>query len=140
MTNAGYENLLYELGTELTRDPEIELKRLVYICRKKIPAERREVINDIFALFDELEKYGDLSIDNLGFLKEVLEELSKHDLLEKVAAFEAKPRSSVESPRHGGVAAVQGVNNNVAGLQGGTDERKDEGMFRVICDLHKCST
>ena len=81
MTNAGYENLLYELGTELTRDPEIELKRLVYICRKKIPAERREVINDIFELFDELEKSGDLSIDNLSFLKEVLAELSKHDLL-----------------------------------------------------------
>ena len=109
---------IHELGIELSNDPEIELKRLLFICRKKIPAERRKVINDIFELLDELEKCGDLSIDNLGFLKEVLEELSKHDLLEKVAAFEAKARSSVESPRHGGVAAVQGVNNNVVGLQG----------------------
>ena len=56
MTNTGYENLFYELGTELSQDPEIELKRLLFIRRKKIPAERREVINDIFELFDELEK------------------------------------------------------------------------------------
>ena len=69
MTNAGYENLLYEVGTELSNDPKFELKRLLFICRKKIPAERHEVIKDIFELFDELKKSGNLSIDNLGFLK-----------------------------------------------------------------------
>ena len=46
MTNAGYENLLYELGTELTRDPEIELKRLLFIYRKKIPGSPSFFVNN----------------------------------------------------------------------------------------------
>ena len=109
MSNIGYRNLLYELGTEIRSDPEIELDRLKFICVDRIPEERLGEIKDVFTWFMELENNANLGINNLELLKEVLEELQKHSCLEKVVAFEAKrqrailpvqlPRISVEGLR-----------------------------------------
>ena len=104
MTEVGYRNLLFELGSEMNNDPDIEheINRLKFICGNKIPEERRREITDVFTWFKELEKSGNLGIDNLELLKEVLVVLKKHSCLEKVVAFEAdrqRATLAVQLPR-----------------------------------------
>lgn len=134
MTNVEYEDLIYHLGTEIKKDPNVDLERSMFICRKKIPKENREHIEDVFKLFDELENSGNLSIDNLGFLKEFLEGLKKHSCLEKVVAFEAKRRSSVELLGPVVIAAEGGGEDKRVGVVslGVALEQRDEGKNFVI--------
>lgn len=87
MTEAEFGTLLYNLARELAN---VDLTWLVLICHTKIAKERREHIVDIFKLFNELEHSSNLSIDNLSFLKEVLQEVQKYSCLKKVDAFEIK--------------------------------------------------
>lgn len=135
MTEVEYGNLLYGLGDELNNDPAVDLKRLLFICRTKIAEESCKHIDDVFKLFRELEKSGDLSIDNLGFLKEVLQELQKHNCLQKVVAFEAKRgRSSAVEPSVPAVIEAAGgrEDNRIAEPAGVALEQRDGGMNFVI--------
>ena len=138
MSKIGYKNLLYKLGTEIRSDPEIGLDQLKFICGDRIPEERLEEIKDVFTWFMELENSGNLGIDNLELLKEVLEELQKHSCLEKVVAFEAKrqramlpvqlPRISVEGSGQALDAASEGESNLVVATPGVVLEQRDGGM------------
>ena len=138
MSQIGYKNLLYKLGTEIRSDPEIGLDQLKFICDDRIPKERLEAITDVFTWFTELENSGNLGIDNLELLKEVMEELQKHSCLEKVVAFEAKrqrailpvqlPRVSVEGSGQALDAAREGEGNLVVATPGVVLEQRDGGM------------
>ena len=134
MTEVGYKGLLYVLEADLKND--IDLRWLVFVCGERIPEERRENIKDVLDWFKELEKSGNLGIDNLGFLKEVLEGLEKHSCLDKVAAFEKKRRhealpvylqNSIESSRL--VVSEIGEREDNSSAASLTQEQKDEGLI-----------
>ena len=138
MSKIGYKNLLFELGTEIRSDPEIELDRLKFICDDRIPEERLAEIKDVFTWFTELENSGNLGIDNLELLKEVLLVLKKHSCLEKVVAFKADrqratlavqlPRIPVEGSRQALDAVSEGQSNLVVATPGVVLEQRDGGM------------
>ena len=134
MTKAGYKNLLYDVGTELISDPKVELRRLLFICREEISTERRTPIVDVFELFDELENSGNLGIDNLGFLKEVLEELQKHSCLAKVVAFEAKRQSAALVTRS---AAGEVTQDDRVVMSGAAVEQHNGGKNWIILNGSK---
>ena len=52
------------------------------------------MIQNALGLFEELEKQGYLGIDNLETLKEILKQLDKQFLLEKVEKFEIKRKGA----------------------------------------------
>ena len=134
MTEVGYKGLLYVLEADLKND--IDLRWLVFVCGERIPEERRENIKDVLDWFKELEKSGNLGIDNLRFLKEVLEGLGKPSCLDKVAAFEEKRRhealpvhlkNSIESSMLVESGIGERVDNSSASSP--TQEQKDEGLI-----------
>ena len=122
-------NLARELGS-------VDLTWLVLICHTKIAKERREHIVDILNLLSELEHSSNLSIDNLSFLKEVLQEVQKYSCLEKVVAFEIKRQHAVLAVHLQPETSVQYSRPVVIAMAAGGDvaspsnalEQKDGGM------------
>ena len=107
MTEVDYKGLLYVLEADLKN--EVDLRWLVFVCGDRIPEERREDIKDVLDWFKELENSGNLGIDNLGFLKEVLDGLQEYSCSEKLVAFEAKRQRAIQlSPRQTVIAADGG--------------------------------
>ena len=81
-----YNNLLEQIIRVL--DELNDLERLISICRGHITDGRRASIHDVRSLFRELERNGSLGIDCLEILKEILIQMEKSDLLEKVNQLE----------------------------------------------------
>ena len=81
-----YNNLLEQIIRVL--DELNDLERLISICRGHITDGRRASIHDVRSLFRELERNGYLGIDCLEILKEILIQMEKSDLLEKVNQLE----------------------------------------------------
>ena len=88
MTELHYRCLLLELEADL-RNEDVQ-RCLVYVCGDRIPEERRRNITDVHHWFQELENSGNLGIDNLAFLKEILQALGKHSCFGRVVLFEDK--------------------------------------------------
>ena len=83
-----YNNLLEQIIRVL--DELNDLERLISICRGNITEGRRASIHDVRSLFRELERNGYLGIDCLEILKEILIQMEKSDLLEKVNQLERR--------------------------------------------------
>lgn len=99
-----YNDLLQQISEAL--DENIELERLISICRGKILAEREENINDTRSLLRELEIQNNLEFSRLDILKEVLNSVQKEDLLREVEDFERWRNDEDESACRGGERAV----------------------------------
>ena len=67
-----------------------DLERLITICREKISEEMEGNIANVRSLFEKLENQGNLEIDCLDIMKEILTETGKNDLLEEVEEFEER--------------------------------------------------
>ena len=60
------------------------------MCRKQISKDSGRTTQNALGLFKDLEKQYNLGIDRLGILKQILKQLKKRSILEKVEGFEIK--------------------------------------------------
>ena len=96
MSEIEYYDLIFEISTKIDVN---QLKRLVFMCTKKISEGSEGTIKSARGLFKELEKQGYLGIDRLENLKDILllktnKQLKKRSMLKKVEEFEIKRRGA----------------------------------------------
>ena len=91
MSEIEYNNLVFEISTKLDVN---QLEKMVFMCRWLISKNRKERIENVLELFEELEKQGHLGIDRLETLKQILEQLKKQRILRKVKEFENKRKGA----------------------------------------------
>ena len=85
----GCKNLLAKISDALDSDERNHLEQLKDICRRRQTSlELDESISNIRTLFEELEKHESLDFCALDFLKEILTEIKKEDLLKEIEEYE----------------------------------------------------
>ena len=89
MTEVQYNDLLFEISGKLD-----DLVRLKFMCRGKFAEDRTDQIQDVLTLFQELEKKKSLGIDKLEVLKDVLCQMKKKQLFNKVEQFETRRKGN----------------------------------------------
>ena len=85
-----YTNLLAKVSGALDSDERNHLEQLKDICKRKTSLELDESISNIRTLFKELEKHGSLGFRRLDFLKEILTEIDKVDLVREIEEYEGR--------------------------------------------------
>ena len=85
-----YTNLLAKVSGALDSDERNHLEQLKDICKRKTSLELGESISNIRTLFKELEKHGVLGFRRLDFLKEILTEIDKEDLVREIEEYEER--------------------------------------------------
>ena len=91
MSKLEYSDLIFRIGTKIGLN---YLRRLVFMCREQISEDSKDKITNALELFEELEKQGNLGIDRLGTLKEILNQLKKRSMLKEVEEFEIKRKGA----------------------------------------------
>ena len=91
MSKLEYSDLIFRIGTKIDVN---YLRRLVFMCREQISEDSKGKITNALELFEELEKQGNLGIDRLGTLKEILNQLKKRSMLKEVEEFEIKRKGA----------------------------------------------
>ena len=87
----GCKNFLSKISDALDRDERNHLEQLKDICRRRQTSmELDESISNIRTLFEELEKHESLDVCALDFLKEILTEIKKEDLLKEIEEYEQR--------------------------------------------------
>lgn len=95
-----YNCLLEQVSLGL--DELNDLERLILMCRGKTSEESGRNIRDARALLKELERQNYLGVGRLDFLKEILTETKKDDLLKEVQDFEKRRHEEDEFERRKG--------------------------------------
>ena len=85
-----YTNLLAKVHGALDSDERIHLEQLKDICKRETSMELDESISNVRTLFKELEKHGSLGFRRLDFLKEILTEIEKEDLVREIEEYEQR--------------------------------------------------
>ena len=85
-----YTNLLAKVSGVLDSDERNHLERLKDICKRETSLELGESISNIRTLLKELEKDGSLGFRRLDFLKEILTEIDKEDLVREIEKYEQR--------------------------------------------------
>ena len=87
----GCKNLLAKISDALDSDERNHLEQLKDICRRRQTSlELDESISNIRTLFEELEKHESLDFCALDFLKEILTEIEKEDLVKEIEEYEQR--------------------------------------------------
>ena len=85
-----YKNLLAKVSGALDSDERNHLEQLTDICKRETSIELDESISNVRTLFKELEKHGSLDFCGLDFLKEILTEIDKEDLVTEIEEYEQR--------------------------------------------------
>ena len=85
-----YKNLLAKVSSALDSDERNHLEQLTDICKRETSIELDESIFNVRTLFKELEKHGSLDFCGLDFLKEILTEIDKEDLVTEIEEYEQR--------------------------------------------------
>ena len=85
-----YTNLLAKVHGALDSDERIHLEQLKDIFKRETSMELDESISNVRTLFKELEKHGSLGFRRLDFLKEILTEIEKEDLVREIEEYEQR--------------------------------------------------
>ena len=85
-----YKNLLAKVSGALDSDERNHLEQLTDICKRETSIELDESISNVRTLFKELEKHGSLDFCGLYFLKEILTEIEKEDLVREIEEYEQR--------------------------------------------------
>ena len=85
-----YTNLLAKVHGALDSDERIHLEQLKDIFKRETSMEPDESISNVRTLFKELEKHGCLDFCGLDFLKEILTEIDKEDLVTEIEEYEER--------------------------------------------------
>ena len=95
-----YNFLLEQVSLGL--DELNDLERLIAMCREKTSEESEGNIHNVRTLLKELERQNHLGVGRLDFLKEILTETEKNDLLKEVQDFEKRRHEEDEFERRKG--------------------------------------
>ena len=97
-----YTNLLAKVHGALDSDERIHLERLKDIFKRETSIELDESISNVRTLFKELEKHGSLGFRRLNFLKEILTEIEKEDLVREIEEYEQRRNKNDAAERRKG--------------------------------------
>ena len=97
-----YTNLLAKVHGALDSDERIHLERLKDICKRETSMKLDESISNVRTLFKELEKHGSLGFRRLDFLKEILTEIEKEELVREIEEYEQRRNNNDEAERRKG--------------------------------------
>ena len=97
-----YTNLLAKIHGALDSDERIHLERLKDIFKRETSIELDESISNVRTLFKELEKHGSLGFRRLDFLKEILTEIEKEDLVREIEEYEQRRNKNDAAQRRKG--------------------------------------
>ena len=85
-----YTNLLAKVSHALDSDERNHLEQLKDICKRETSLELDGSISEIRTLFKELEKHGRLGFRTLDFLKKILTEIEREDLVKEIEEYEER--------------------------------------------------
>ena len=97
-----YTNLLAKVYGALDSDERIHLEQLKVICKREKSMELDESISNVRKLFKELEKHGSLGFRRFDFLKEILTEIKKEDLVRDIEEYEERRNKNDAGERRKG--------------------------------------
>ena len=97
-----YTNLLAKVHGALDSDERIHLEQLKDICKREKSMELDESISNVEKLFKELEKHGSLGFRRFDFLKEILTEIKKEDLVRDIEEYEKRRNKNDAGERRKG--------------------------------------
>ena len=97
-----YTNLLAKVHGALDSDERIHLEQLKVICKREKSMELDESISNVRRLFKELEKHGSLGFRRFDFLKEILTEIKKEDLVRDIEEYEERRNKNDAGERRKG--------------------------------------
>ena len=97
-----YKNLLAKVSSALDSDERNHLEQLTDICKRETSIELDESISNVRTLFKELEKHGSLGFRRLDFLKEILTEIEKEELVREIEEYEQRRNNNDEAERRKG--------------------------------------
>ena len=97
-----YTNLLAKVHGALDSDERIHLEQLKDICKREKSMELDESISNVQKLFKELEKHGSLGFRRFDFLKEILTEIKKEDLVRDIEEYEKRRNKNDAGERRKG--------------------------------------
>ena len=97
-----YKNLLAKVSDALDSDERNHLEQLTDICKRETSIELDESISNVRTLFKELEKHGSLEFRTLDFLKEILTEIEKEDLVREIEEYEQRRNNNDTAERRKG--------------------------------------
>ena len=97
-----YTNLLAKVHGALDSDERIHLEQLKDIFKRETSIELDESISNVRTLFKELEKHGNLGFRRLDFLKEILTEIEKEDLVREIEEYEQRRNKNDAAQRRKG--------------------------------------
>ena len=97
-----YKNLLAKVSSALDSDERNHLEQLTDICKRETSIELDESISNVRTLFKELEKHGSLGFRRLDFLKEILTEIEKEDLVREIEEYEQRRNNKDKAERRKG--------------------------------------
>ena len=95
-----YTNLLAKVHGALDSDERIHLEQLIF--KRETSMELDESISNVRTLFKELEKHGSLGFRRLDFLKEILTEIEKEDLVREIEEYEQRRNKNDAAQRRKG--------------------------------------
>ncbi|XP_061671539.1 protein FADD [Syngnathoides biaculeatus] len=88
MSSLPFKALLLDISNELTSG---QLDHLKFLCGTMVGKRELETINSGFKLFQCLSERGKLSQDKRELLSELLKQIHRKDLSEKLASFQSLP-------------------------------------------------
>ena len=97
-----YTNLLAKVSDALDSDERNHLEQLKDICKRETSLELDESISKIRTLFKELEKHGRLGFRTLDFLKKILTEIEREDLVKEIEEYEERRNKNDAGERRKG--------------------------------------
>ena len=92
------EKIIYSLDTLN------DLERLIAICRESVREGSEGNIEDVRSLFRELENQGNLEIDYLDVVKNILAETESNELLKELEEFEERRNREDKSEARKGIS------------------------------------
>ena len=97
-----YTNLLAKVSGALDSDERNHLEQLKDICKREKSLELDESISEIRTLFKELEKHRSLGFRTLDFLKKILTEIEREDLVKEIKEYEERRNKNDAAERRTG--------------------------------------
>ena len=97
-----FTNLLAKVSDALDSDERNHLEQLKDICKRETSLELDESISEIRTLFKELEKHGRLGFRTLDFLKKILTEIEREDLVREIEEYEERRNKNDAAERRKG--------------------------------------
>lgn len=95
MSSIQFNAVLLNISNQLSDD---QLEQIKFMCRDMIRKREMETIDTGIKMFQVLTERGKLGADNKDYLCQLLREIQRHDLSEKLDGFESHSGSTDNQP------------------------------------------